>query len=430
MAEDFLKYAGPLLYKDESTNSLMLGLCGNIIRAKEPPKETPILMRILKDDQTVSVALQTPPANLVITYATSEELEALAIHLNAIGAEFPGVVGPAKESEIFAAIWAKLKHKNSTLGMGQKIYKVEAVALPNTPGSLRLAKPQEVDLIAQWIVEFSEESLPPPERKSFEDRRSQALRSLENQLAYIWENNGKPVSMAHIGRPTQNGISISCVYTPKNLRKNGYASAVVANLSQLMLNSGKTFCVLYTDLSNPTSNKIYQNIGYREVSDSKHFLFENLVSLRTPTENEFSEAAAFSFQNFIEETAKSSGQSIDELRLKFGGPPTQAGPYDIWYIVEKKKQKIGFIWVEIDPIKKSAFGYDIYLDPAHRSQGIGREVMELCGGELRKKGIDTVSICVFHHNTIARALYSSLGFIETDFNEPRQQYTLTLNLKK
>ncbi|MGZ3806351.1 MAG: hypothetical protein ACXVB4_19225 [Pseudobdellovibrionaceae bacterium] len=78
----------------------MLGLCGNIIRAEEPPKETPILIWILKDDQTVSVAL------------------------------------------------------------------------PNTPDSLRLAKPQEVDLIAQWIVEFSEESLPPPERKSFEDRRS------------------------------------------------------------------------------------------------------------------------------------------------------------------------------------------------------------------------------------------------------------------
>jgi predicted GNAT family acetyltransferase len=91
---------------------------------------------------------------------------------------------------------------------------------------------------------------------------------------YLWAVNGKYVSVAHIGRPTKNGISVSAVYTPKQFRRNGYASGVVANITQAMLDSGKQFCVLYADLSNPTSNKIYQNIGYREVADSKYFLFE------------------------------------------------------------------------------------------------------------------------------------------------------------
>lgn len=64
------------------------------------------------------------------------------------------------------------------------------------------------------------------------------------------------------------------VYTPPEFRKNGYASFVVAELSQKILNSGKKFCILYTDLANPTSNKIYQNIGYKEVADSKHMIFK------------------------------------------------------------------------------------------------------------------------------------------------------------
>ncbi|MFP5519189.1 MAG: GNAT family N-acetyltransferase [Bdellovibrionia bacterium] len=117
--------------------------------------------------------------------------------------------------------------------------------------------------------------MPPPERKSFEQRRTNALRAIENQLAYVWLVDEMPVSMAHVSRPTKNGISIGAVYTPMNLRKRGYASAVVAHLSQKMLNSGNKFCVLYTDSSNPTSNKIYQNVGYQVVAESKHFLFED-----------------------------------------------------------------------------------------------------------------------------------------------------------
>ena len=76
-----------------------------------------------------------------------------------------------------------------------------------------------------------------------------------------------------VGRPTKNGISVSGVYTPKDFRKNGYASALVACTSQKMLDAGKTFCVLYTDTANPMSNKIYQQLGYKEIATSKDFIF-------------------------------------------------------------------------------------------------------------------------------------------------------------
>ena len=74
-----------------------------------------------------------------------------------------------------------------------------------------------------------------------------------------------PVCMAAYARPTANGIAINGVFTPAEHRCRGYASALVGAVSQMSLDSGKKFCTLCTDLDNPTSNSIYQKIGYKSV---------------------------------------------------------------------------------------------------------------------------------------------------------------------
>jgi predicted GNAT family acetyltransferase len=89
---------------------------------------------------------------------------------------------------------------------------------------------------------------------------------IEEGRLFFWDDSG-PVSMAGLTRPTPHGISVSFVYTPPELRGRGYASAVVGRLSQRCLEEGRDFCTLYTDLSNPTSNSIYQRIGYRALAD-------------------------------------------------------------------------------------------------------------------------------------------------------------------
>jgi len=270
----FLERAAALLYRDEPTNSLMLGLCDNMLRAKEAPKQPSVFIRILKDRRIAAAAVRIPPGNLVLTHASTEELDFLADHLKKTGAAFPGVIGPAREAETFSAIWAPLSGSKATLGMRQRIYRIDQVRTPDTPGNLRLARTDEIDTLSQWLVAFADESLPPHERKSFEVRRLDAARAIERQLAYFWTVEDKPVSMAHVSRHTRSGVSINAVYTPKSQRKNGFASAGVAHLSQKMLDLGKKFCVLYADLSNPTSNRIYQDIGYKAVTDSKYFVFE------------------------------------------------------------------------------------------------------------------------------------------------------------
>ncbi len=79
--------------------------------------------------------------------------------------------------------------------------------------------------------------------------------------------------MAGRGRGTKTGGMVNWVYTPKSKRKRGYASKLVAELSQVILDSGKPSVYLYTQLDNPTSNKIYYDVGYRVISDSWHIRF-------------------------------------------------------------------------------------------------------------------------------------------------------------
>ena len=93
---------------------------------------------------------------------------------------------------------------------------------------------------------------------------------------YTLEVNGSPVSIAKISHKMEQFCGIGMVYTPPYFRGKGYASACVAKLSQVALNRGFSKCVLYTDLTNPTSNSIYQRIGYKPVCDSVEIKFEDV----------------------------------------------------------------------------------------------------------------------------------------------------------
>ena len=79
--------------------------------------------------------------------------------------------------------------------------------------------------------------------------------------------------MASSTRPTRNGISVNGVYTPPAKRNHGYATSCVYSVSRLLLERGHSFCALYTDMTNPTSNAIYTRIGYQRIGDSRVYSF-------------------------------------------------------------------------------------------------------------------------------------------------------------
>ena len=95
----------------------------------------------------------------------------------------------------------------------------------------------------------------------------------QGRTVYLWVDDGRPVSMTGAGGLTPNGIRVGPVYTPPGDRGHGYASNLVAQVSQAQLDSGRTYVFLFTDLANPTSNKIYQAIGYEPVNDFDEWEF-------------------------------------------------------------------------------------------------------------------------------------------------------------
>lgn len=274
-AYDFLKNAGDFLYKNEALNSPLIGVCGNIISNFESHPLSPVFLRVIKNQEVVTAAILIHSKNLLITSAEEEQLKLIADYLKGKNLELPGIWGPLKESEAFSGFWEKQTGKKSKLGMNQKIFKIEKVSVPNNvPGILRNAKSDEVGLISNWFNEFSHEAMLPYERKPLEKIREHAETLIKNRLYFVWENEGAPVAMAYTGRPTLNSLGISAVYSPVEHRNKGYASALVSSLSQKIIDSGKKFCVLFSNAENLTSNRIYQKMGYVEVSLVKHFIFD------------------------------------------------------------------------------------------------------------------------------------------------------------
>ncbi len=88
-------------------------------------------------------------------------------------------------------------------------------------------------------------------------------RRLGKDIHYIWEDP-VPVAQAVNARRTENGAVVNGVYTPPWYRNRGYASSLVAELSQILLDRGNQFCCLFANAKNPISCGIYRKIGYRD----------------------------------------------------------------------------------------------------------------------------------------------------------------------
>ncbi len=270
-AAAFLAEAEPLLLADEARHNLLLGIAGSI---RNGLYEEYGLWLVRDGGRAVAAALRTPPYNLVL--ARPESPEALAALAGAVAGEnLPGVVGAIPESEVFAELWAASTGDTPRLGMRQGVYALETVQpLPPAQGEARVATVDDRALVLRWWLAFADEVLHEggPGRESAGAMVDNRLSSTSAGVL-LWEDGGEPVSLAGWGGRTPNGIRVGPVYTPPELRGHGYATAVTADLSRRLLESGRRFCFLYTDLANPTSNAIYERIGYRRVCESAEILF-------------------------------------------------------------------------------------------------------------------------------------------------------------
>jgi len=266
-AEAFLGAAGDFLGEREAEHNLIFGICANLAADPGFPDAEPYLATVSRDGRVVAAAMMTPPWNLVLSLTSDPgALAALVADLEGAGISIPGVNGPIAIARAFAALWCEPHGLTSGPAVAERIYRLEQVVPPvGVPGQARVATVADRDLLVEWVDAFLGEAV---ERRSPDEASVLVDRSFRTgtRTWYLWDDGG-PVSVAASGGPTPNGIRIGPVYTPPDKRRRGYASAVTAAASQAELDQGRRFVFLFTDLSNPTSNKIYQQIGYRPVID-------------------------------------------------------------------------------------------------------------------------------------------------------------------
>ncbi|GAB4574615.1 MAG: GNAT family N-acetyltransferase [Anaerolineae bacterium] len=265
-AQAFVEVAEPFLLLHEVHNSLLLGNALRRIHGLPSVDGAVTYAAVFEGDQPVGAASHQPPFPVILSAGMSPQaIATLAKHMLATGWPLTGITGPESQTAAFAAVWHTLTGEQASIKQRQGVYALYAVRTRGTAsGQLRPAGPDDLPLVAAWSQGFHDEAT--PDQPGF-DAQEFARRRVADGSVYLWEDGGRVVSMAARARPTRHGITVNLVYTPPELRGRGYATACVAALSQQLLDAGYTFCTLFTDLGNPTSNHIYQQIGYERICD-------------------------------------------------------------------------------------------------------------------------------------------------------------------
>jgi predicted GNAT family acetyltransferase len=273
-AEDFLSAAGPLLYEQEAINGLMLGICERLVRKPTAYKDP--FFSVVEDGAGVIhlAATMTPPHNMVLADG-KDSVSAMPVLIENLiehGVHVPGVTGPVHLTEAFSASWQSATGKTAEVTMRQRVYELREVRMPPLPpGNHRVARIEDIPTIMAWYEAFVQESM----HMTGSLTPEQTERMVNENALFVWDNTGELVSIAMKTRPLAHSISVSFVYTPPEYRRRGFATALVARLSQHLLDLGYASVTLFTDLDFPTSNAIYQKIGYRPVTDFRMVSFKS-----------------------------------------------------------------------------------------------------------------------------------------------------------
>jgi RimJ/RimL family protein N-acetyltransferase len=215
------------------------------------------------------VAMRSQPYTAVTFTAGWTDLTEVVAALADLDPPPAAVAGPRETAEaVAAALGAPVTDR-----MDERLFRLDRLIAPHpVAGSARAAGVDDADFLADWYVDFTVEAfgrLPP----GF-DARKMVQQGVVRSRCWLWSgDDGAPLSFA-VRHPAVRGAArIGPVYTPPQHRGNGYGSAATAAASQDILDEGAVPC-LYTDLANPTSNKVYQALGYEPVLDRTMLRFD------------------------------------------------------------------------------------------------------------------------------------------------------------
>lgn len=268
--DEFREIAEPLCRRDPVGNTIELTL----LRADRFGGDA-LLLTVWDNGTAIGAALQIPPYPLACNGIPSDARRVVAAELAAINPALSGVRGSRDGALGFAGAWRDATGRAGTVTTEERLYRLNTLAPPTgVSGAYRGATPADSAVLVDWVEHFFVET--------FSHQRDEAAgrRFVDNANAVgdrfiLWADAGAPVSMAMLRAPSAGVSRIGPVYTPQRSRGRGYGSAVTAAGAGLARRGGVDDAVLFADLANPTSNGIYQRIGFEAVTDSVHVEFDS-----------------------------------------------------------------------------------------------------------------------------------------------------------
>jgi predicted GNAT family acetyltransferase len=260
--------AEALFSQREVENNGVLGILQAICNGqfREP---APWLWGVRDGDQLLGVALRTPPLALNLSTMPPAACDALAGALIERRLLPLALMGSREEVDCVVAGLARRTRVEADVITELRQFELREVSpAPAVSGAMRVASDHDLALLISMLNAFEREATPSEAGKR--DLRAVAVRMISRATAFVWDDGGVCVAFAAWQRRVGRGVSIGPVYTPPALRGRGYATALVAALSQHMLDSGCAYACLFTDLANPTSNSIYPKVGYRALGDARY----------------------------------------------------------------------------------------------------------------------------------------------------------------
>lgn len=222
----------------------------------------------------VGAAMWLSPGPLLLGEVAGPVAHAIADFLAGGPAGVPGSIATTQVGEWFADRYARAAGVSASPRNSSRVFCLDVEPVPpfEVPGRARPATQADRELLIAWADAFSAEADPhrgPVDSSVPIDARLKH----GGGLLWLWEDRDEPVAVAWITRPVAGMARISGVYTPPERRGRGYASGCVAVASRHAQTALRSRCMLYADLANPTSNRIYQALGYRAVADVQEWVF-------------------------------------------------------------------------------------------------------------------------------------------------------------
>ncbi len=266
--DEFLARAGEFLRSRPALHTMPLTVAERLRTrgAAAHGAQAPLFGRLERAGDVRAAFYRTPRGRLSPTSLSPEDADALAAHLAALGHCLPGVSADHDTATAFAQAWRRYTGTTPVLRERLRLYRLGTLtpAEPLPAGRARLVGEPDREQLIVWCGEFAVtvgEVVP-------RDAGSWASTRFADKRYTFWETpDGTPVSMAGMTSMVAGQIRIDPVYTPAHLRGRGYAGAVTVAVSRAALAEGATDVVLFANASNPTSNALYQRIGYRPLTD-------------------------------------------------------------------------------------------------------------------------------------------------------------------